>query len=70
MTGTPEPTPRMWKADLPHYPNHGPGACMCADCRVKVRMLRCPVKSGRSQCGDYRGHRGEHIRLVATCFLP
>ena len=59
-----------WKPDLPHRSQLAPGACMCAACRVKVRALRCPFRVVTDRCGDYRGHRGHHTRLIATAFLP
>lgn len=59
-----------WKDKL-HNPLLTVGACLCIECRAYIREnLRCPARFGRQQCGDYKGHRGDHTRLVATVFLP
>jgi hypothetical protein len=66
----------VWQTDIPHRGFLGPAACLCAACRVKIGGLRCRfVASGEpwspgERCGNYRGHRSHHTRLIATVFLP
>jgi hypothetical protein len=42
---------------------------MCVDCSRIVLALRCLVTDDDgNQCGDYKGHRGQHTLLVCTTF--
>lgn len=59
----------IYKPAPPHNPLQAPAICMCVECSRIVLELRCPARSpGGAQCGDYKGHRGEHSLIVATCF--
>lgn len=67
---------RLSKPAPPHNPLYAPGVCMCLDCCKVVLDNRCPtwtlcpdVEGNSLRCGDYKGHRGGHTTLVATCFL-
>jgi len=59
----------LYKPAPPHNPILAPAICMCVDCSRIVLALRCTARSPTGdQCGDYRGHGGEHTLLVCTTF--
>lgn len=59
----------VYKTAGPHNPLLGPAVCLCVECSRIVLTLRCPARSpGGAQCGDYKGHRGQHNLIVATVF--
>jgi hypothetical protein len=66
----------VWQSDIPHRGFRAPGACLCVACRVKIGGLRCRFRFRQGgdwhgeRCGNYRGHRSHHTRLIATVFLP
>jgi hypothetical protein len=46
-----------------------PAVCLCVECSREVLTRRCPaVSASGHQCGDWRGHRGDHSLLVCTTF--
>lgn len=67
---------RLSKPARGHNPLYAPAVCLCVECSRKVLALRCPVttinphmQGGKLQCGNYKGHRGDHTMLVATTFV-
>lgn len=63
------PVTSLYKPTPPHNHLLAPAICMCVECSRLILALRCPVLDvNLNQCGDYKGHRGAHSLIVATCF--
>lgn len=58
----------MFRPAPTHNPLMAPAICLCVECSREMLTRRCPATYQGRQCGDYRGHSGEHSLIVETVF--